>query len=971
MKQYKSILLVLFLILGCQREIEHNDNTKKNAIPMSFYAGIEMPTDSSLTKTVLDGYPTDAFRNVLWEYQDKVYVTNGLQSSKFINTSQGTSEVALLEGELEEGTYYFAAYPYKMVTSSSTSSITVNLPSEQTYCKDGIESETFPMVAQCENGIFNFKNLCGIFVLQLVGDKTISSITFCGKDSDENDMIVAGKGMIAMDYSDVPILNLDDSATTSVKLICPEGVALNRTTPTMFHIVLPEGNYNSFEIRISATDRSTMEISSDKPMTIKRSMRTTAAELTYSGVVDASDLNLSGETANCYIVSEAGSYKFKTVKGNSSESVGDVAEVEVLWESFGTEVRPNVGDLIDDVSYSNGRIYFSTPDSFREGNAVIAAKDEDGVILWSWHIWLTDKPEEQVYYNNAGTMMDRNLGATSATPGDIESHGLLYQWGRKDPFLGTYTRSASIAPIVESTGNWQQDVSSTSSTGTIEYSIKNPMSFIMCNNGYDWQYENDPSRWGLNKTQYDPCPSGWEVPVGGNNGIWVSSRGSGDKFTTGPINSLGTDFSGEFGSSAPIWYPAAGCRDAYGSMVDSEGWEYSGNWGCYWSSSYIDHRNFSMAYTLFFDGNANPVSQSMPAEAQSIRCVQVGSFSIETASHIDLSSNGTANCYIVSQSGKYKFNASVKGNSTESIGEAVSAEVLWESFGTDVTPSVGDILKNATYKDGYIEFETPSTLTEGNAVIAAKDASGTILWSWHIWVTDQLEEQVYYYNAGIMMDRNLGATSATPGDVGALGLLYQWGRKDPFLGSSSISSSVEAKSTITWPSAVGTASSRGVDYVTSNPTTFVYAWSSPYDWHYSYRDDALWTTSDKTKSIYDPCPAGWRVPDGGDNGIWATAYGSSSNQTGAYDSTNKGTDFSRKYGSATTIWYPTSGFREGRDMGDTYCGGELDGVGEYGRYWSASLNSDYPYKLFCDPNYVSSMNFSYRAGGSSIRCAKD
>lgn len=48
------------------------------------------------------------------------------------------------------------------------------------------------------------------------------------------------------------------------------------------------------------------------------------------------------------------------------------------------------------------------------------------------------------------------------------------------------------------------------------------------------------------------------------------------------------------------------------------------------------------------------------------------------------------------------------------------------------------------------------------------------------------------------MDRNLGATTAEPNTVGALGLLYQWGRKDPFLGSASINSDVEAASTGHW-----------------------------------------------------------------------------------------------------------------------------------------------------------------------------
>ena len=243
----------------------------------------------------------------------------------------------------------------------------------------------------------------------------------------------------------------------------------------------------------------------------------------------------------------------------------------------------------------------------------------------------------------------------------------------------------------------------------------------------------------------------------------------------------------------------------------------------------------------------------------------------------DLSANGTANSYIVSEAGKYKF-STVKGNSSESVGEVSSAEVLWESFGTNVTPNVGDLVKNVNYADGAISFETPSTFKEGNAVIAAKDAGGNILWSWHIWLTDQPLGQKYYNNAGTMMDRNLGATSATPGDVGALGLLYQWGRKDPFLGSSSISSNTIAKSTITWPSAVQSSAETGtVDYAILNPTTFVTgSYSSAYDWLFASRDYTLWTTSDKTKSIYDPCPAGWRVPDGGDNGIWSTAAGSSS-----------------------------------------------------------------------------------------------
>ena len=327
----------------------------------------------------------------------------------------------------------------------------------------------------------------------------------------------------------------------------------------------------------------------------------------------------------------------------------------------------------------------------------------------------------------------------------------------------------------------------------------------------------------------------------------------------------------------------------------------------------------------------------------------------------DLSVNGTANCYIISESGTYKIEA-VKGNSNESVGEVASAEVLWESFGTQMRPNIGDLITWASCSKTEIVFEVSSDFKEGNAVIAAKDASGNILWSWHIWLTDQPQGQEYYNNAGTMMDRNLGATSATPGDVGALGLLYQWGRKDPFLSSSSISSDTIAKSTITWPSGVESSSATGtVDYVISNPTTFVIAPSSGtrYDWHYASRDNTLWTTSDKTKSIYDPCPAGWRVPDGGSSGIWSKAGFDDT----TYDSTNKGISFS--ISSPSTTWYPASGYRDDYD-------GSLYSVGRYGYYWSASPSSYNAYYLyFYNFGYVYPSSSYRRALGLSVRCLQE
>lgn len=318
--------------------------------------------------------------------------------------------------------------------------------------------------------------------------------------------------------------------------------------------------------------------------------------------------------------------------------------------------------------------------------------------------------------------------------------------------------------------------------------------------------------------------------------------------------------------------------------------------------------------------------------------------------YTNLSENGSANCYIVSQAGDYRL-ASVLGNTDATVGNVKSVEVLWESFGTDQMPNVGDLIDTTFYSNGYICFSTPKTFREGNAVIAARNSSGVILWSWHIWMTDLPAEQIYYNNAGVVMDRNLGATSATPGDVGALGLLYQWGRKDPFLASSSISSNQEALSTGKWY----TASSGNQSKCEENPTTF-----------YTGMDlsDGSWSSE---KSPYDPCPVGWRVPDGGETGLWATALGTAESYKIEYDSTNQGINFSGEFGEDQMIWYSESGYRKSNS-------GVLGSVGSSGYFWSCSPaeGSFSPaYYLYISNGSVTQSNSNGRAYGYSVRCVRE
>ena len=165
------------------------------------------------------------------------------------------------------------------------------------------------------------------------------------------------------------------------------------------------------------------------------------------------------------------------------------------------------------------------------------------------------------------------------------------------------------------------------------------------------------------------------------------------------------------------------------------------------------------------------------------------------AATADLSADGTANSYIAHTNASFRFDASVKGNGADDgntfyigyhgleISEAAYADLAWEStFDADKTRSTKIISGAPVYsqEEQAVYFSTGEI--QGNAVISVHDAEGEILWSWHIWVSDDLVK-TSKGNGLEWMDRNLGALNNDPEDIANRGMLYQWGRKDPFLPS--------------------------------------------------------------------------------------------------------------------------------------------------------------------------------------------
>lgn len=246
-------------------------------------------------------------------------------------------------------------------------------------------------------------------------------------------------------------------------------------------------------------------------------------------------------------------------------------------------------------------------------------------------------------------------------------------------------------------------------------------------------------------------------------------------------------------------------------------------------------------------------------------CTKPSVESDEPISAIDLCAQETANCYIVYNAGWYKFKA-VKGNSSQPLSPS-SAEVLWESFNTTEVPSVGSIVSDVRYdSDGYVSFRASGKA--GNALLAVRDAGGNILWSWHIWIPATKIHSAKYstMSEGGLMDRNLGALSTGENNPLSCGLIYQWGRKDPFPGP--------AEQSPNNPEAVtnGTEENGGkfrrvsydgtmdLQYSISHPAEFIYSDSADADWT-DLKDNSLWGRT--SKSVYDPCPPGYRVMDSG------------------------------------------------------------------------------------------------------------
>ena len=333
---------------------------------------------------------------------------------------------------------------------------------------------------------------------------------------------------------------------------------------------------------------------------------------------------------------------------------------------------------------------------------------------------------------------------------------------------------------------------------------------------------------------------------------------------------------------------------------------------------------------------------------------------------------------------------------------ATQASIVWTDQSGIIEASSLGIEDAGT--NAFVRFRVPQDkIKNGNAVIAVKNASGTVMWSWHLWfihddalntvtctnfqghkykftqetlgwkytalkvstysaprkVRVKVEQTVA--NGGVKQSAYITITQ-NPGNARrGYNTFYQFGRKDAFPG------------TDTTPDGSFTpngGNNMSIQNGIQHPETFYTDGST---WSNGYNQYNLWSMDNTTtgfnddavvKTIYDPCPAGFKMPaSNAFTGFTTTGRNVSTqsqlNVSGAWD---WGWNFNNKISSPdATVYFPASG-------GRSYYDGSLFYVGSAGVYWPAVPRStSIGCCLYFDWGTVAPLNIFSLSYGFSVR----
>lgn len=348
------------------------------------------------------------------------------------------------------------------------------------------------------------------------------------------------------------------------------------------------------------------------------------------------------------------------------------------------------------------------------------------------------------------------------------------------------------------------------------------------------------------------------------------------------------------------------------------------------------------------------------------------------------------------------------------------AEVVWADAADLVhSPSITHV-----GGEGFLDFEvTAADIQSGNAVVAVTKSDGagskTVLWSWHLWFApkDALDKIPVTNYQGVVYNftkealgwkptqwsgstyssartvkvkveqtvANNGTKAYTvinitqkPGSVkrGAA-TLYQFGRKDAFPGVNA--SKLAANSHFTENAGGNMSIENGIQH----PDNF-YTWGGGWQNNYSYYNN-LWSADNTTtgyndnpvvKTVYDPCPVGFKMPaPNAFTGFTTTGNKSTTQSEFNVDGTDNSQTYQNNFGynfwtsssKTATIYFPALGCRYFSTGSLSF--GSVSFVGNYGVYWAAvpGVDRNTGRHLEFTSGHVSPLDRSNRAFGVPAR----
>ena len=342
------------------------------------------------------------------------------------------------------------------------------------------------------------------------------------------------------------------------------------------------------------------------------------------------------------------------------------------------------------------------------------------------------------------------------------------------------------------------------------------------------------------------------------------------------------------------------------------------------------------------------------------------------------------------------------------------ARIVWADEANLVTFSASKIVRNGS--ETFLQFEVKEeNIKNANAVIAVlKD--NNVVWSWHLWFAPEdvlntitctnFEGKNYAFTQETLGTKYTtwnGTTYSTPRNVMVKVMqekgqgspmisqeavftitqnpgnmrqfyptFYQWGRKDAFPGTENVlqgsfnknaGDNMSIQNGILHPENFYTD---GPSWYSNPPIGYSYSnlWSANYNIQI-YNRDAI-------KTIYDPCPVGFKIPEQNaftgfsktGNSIYSFSQKININALGAWDD---GFYFNNKITSPNAaIYFPAF---EGRRFND----GSLSSYFVGGAYWSRFPNSNKMSSAFTFDNYGNLIlsNSRDKSFGFSVRPVAD